>query len=63
MLVSVEKTDKFDNDTLSVDCLDEEIRSIEASLYQVLHRTTANEPLSKCNKHEDRRGSKRGKRL
>ena len=45
MLVSVESTDRFDNSTLAVDCPDEEFRPIEASLYQVLHRTTANEPL------------------
>ena len=45
MLVSVESTDKFDNSTVAVDCSDEEYRSIEASHYQVLHRTTANEPL------------------
>ena len=37
MLVSVENTDKFDNSTLVVDCSDEEFRSIEASLYSVLH--------------------------
>ena len=46
MLVSVESTDKFDSSTIALDCSDGEIqRSIEASLYQVLHRTTANEPL------------------
>ena len=45
MLVSVESTDRFDNSTLAVDCSDEEFRTIEASLYQVLHRKTANEPL------------------
>ena len=44
-LVSADTTDKFDNSTLAVDCSNEEFRSIEASLYQVLHRTTANEPL------------------
>ena len=41
MLVSVDSTNKFDNNTLALDCSDEEFRSIEASLYQVLHRTTA----------------------
>ena len=46
MLVSVGSIDKFDNSTLAVDSSDEEFRSIEASLYQVLHRTTANEPLN-----------------
>ena len=45
MLVSVESTDVFDNSTLAVDCSDEEFRSVEASLYQVLYRTTGNEPL------------------
>ena len=48
MLVIAESTDKFDSSTIAFDCLDEEFRSIEASLYQVLHRTTANEPLRIC---------------
>ena len=34
MLVSVERSDKFDNSTLAVNCSDEELRSIDASLYQ-----------------------------
>ena len=45
MLASVESIDKFDNSAIAFDFSDEEFRSIEASLYQVLHRTTANEPL------------------
>ena len=45
MLVSVESSDKFDNSTLAVDCADKEFRTIDASLYHVLHRTTANEPM------------------
>ena len=45
MLVSVESTNKFDSNTLPLDCADEEFRTLEVSLYQVLHRTTANEPL------------------
>ena len=45
MLVSADSTDSFDNNIHAVDCLDEEFRTIEASFYQVLHRTTANEPL------------------
>ena len=44
MLVRVESVDKFDNSVIAIDCPDEEFRSIEASLYQVLHRTTSNEP-------------------
>ena len=43
MLVSVESTDKF-----AVDCSAEEFRTIDASLYQVLHRTAAHE--EECNK-------------
>ena len=41
-LVSVESTEKFDNSALAVDCSGEEFGTIEASLYQVLRRTTAN---------------------
>ena len=44
-LVSVERSDKYDDNTMSVDGSQEHVRTIEASLYQVLHRTTANEPL------------------
>ena len=56
MLVSVESTDRLDNSTLAVDCSDEEFRSIEASLYQVLHRTTANEPLRKVQPTKGQKG-------
>ena len=45
MLVSVERTDKFNNSALSADCSQDQFRTIEASLYLVLHRTIANEPL------------------
>ena len=45
MLASVESIDKFDNNAIAFDCSDEEFRSVEASLYPVLHRTTANKPL------------------
>ena len=44
MLVRVESVDKFDNSVIAFDCPDEEFRSTEASLYQVLRTTTANEP-------------------
>ena len=43
MLVSVESTDSFNNSALAVDCSDEEFGTLEASLYQVLPSTTANE--------------------
>ena len=46
-LVNVESIDKFDNSPLAVLCSDEEFGIIEASLYQALHRTTANGPLRK----------------
>ena len=44
-LSRVESVDKFDNNEIAFDCSGEEFGSIEASLYQVLHRTTSNEPL------------------
>ena len=37
MLVGVERTDKFDNSALAVGFSDEEFRTFEASLDQVLH--------------------------
>ena len=46
MLATVESVDRFNDHMTAFDCSDEEFRSIEASLYQVLHRTTSNEPLS-----------------
>ena len=45
MLVRVESVDRFGKNVIAFDCSDEEFRSIEQSLYQVLHRTTSNEPL------------------
>ena len=45
MLAMVESVDRFDNNVIAVDCSAEEFRSTEAPLYQVLHRTTSNEPL------------------
>ena len=45
MLVIGEGTDKLDNNAIAFGCSDDEFRSIEASLYQVLHRTKSNEPL------------------
>ena len=55
--MSVESSDKFENSTLAVDCSDEEFRTIGASLYQTLQRTT--EPLRMVDKCKERRGSKR----
>ena len=36
MLFSVESTDQFDNSTRSVDCTQQQFRTIQASLYQEL---------------------------
>ena len=45
MFAMVESIDRFDNNVIAIDCSDEEFRLIESALYQVLHRTTSNEPL------------------
>ena len=45
MRAIVEGSLKLDINAIASDCSDDEFRSIEASLYQVLHRTTGNEPL------------------
>ena len=45
MLAVVESIDRFDNNVIAFDCSDEDFRSIESALYQVLHMTTSNEPL------------------
>ena len=44
MLVSVESSHTYDDSTFSVDCSQEQFITIEASLYQVPQRATANEP-------------------
>ena len=56
MLAIVERTDKLDNNATAFDCSDDEFRSIEASLCQVLHRTTANEPLRIVQQTRGQRG-------
>ena len=45
ILARVESVDKVDRATLAVDCTEADFRTFETALYQVLHRTTANEPL------------------
>ena len=45
MLARVESVDRFDNYVIALDCSDEDFRSVEASLYQVLRRTTSKKPL------------------
>ena len=57
MLASVESIDKFDNSAIALNCSDEEFRSIKAPLYQVLHRTTANEPVRIVQQTKGQKGS------
>ena len=45
MLAIVEGVDKLDHNAIAFDCSDDEFRSIEVSIYQVLRRTTSKEPL------------------
>ena len=56
MLARVESIDKFDNSKIAFDCPDEEFGSSEASPYQVLHRTTANETLRKVQQTRGQKG-------
>ena len=46
----------MDNNTIAFDCSDDEFRSIGASLYQVLRRTTSNEPLRIVQQTRGQRG-------
>ena len=56
ILTSVERVDKFDSRAIAVDCPEAEFRLIVASLYQVLHRTTANEPLRRVQQTKTHKG-------
>ena len=48
--------DKLGLNAIAFDCSDDEFRSIEASLYQVLHRTKSNEPLRIVQQTRGQRG-------
>ena len=56
ILTRVESVEEIDRATLAVDCTQEEFRTFETALYQVLHRTTANEPLKMVQQVEGQRG-------
>ena len=56
MPVSVESSDQFDISTLSIDCAEEKLRTIEVSLYPELHRTTADEPPITMQQTQGRKG-------
>ena len=56
ILVRAESVDKVDRLTLAVDCTEADFRTLETALYQVLHRTTANEPPRMIQQVEGQRG-------
>ena len=56
ILARVESVDKVERATLAVDCTEADFRTYETALYQVLHRTTANEPLKMIQQVEGQRG-------
>ena len=56
ILVSVEGVDKVDRSTLAVDCTEADFRTFETALYQILHRTTTNEPLRMVHQVQGQRG-------
>ena len=43
--MGVESVDKVERSTLAVDCTEAGFRTRETALYQLLHKTTTNEPL------------------
>ena len=56
ILARVESVDKVDRATLAVDSTEVDFRTFETALFQVLHRTTANEPLRMIEQVEGQRG-------
>ena len=56
ILVRVERVDKVDRSTLAVDCTEADFRTLETSLYQILHRTTTNEPLKMVQQVQGQKG-------
>ena len=56
ILTRVESVEKIDRAILAVDRTQAEFRTFETALYQVLHRTTANEPLKMVQQVEGQRG-------
>ena len=56
ILTSAERVEKIDSSAIAVHCPEAEFRLSEASLYQVLHRTTANEPLNTVQQTQGQKG-------
>ena len=55
-LVRVEGVDKVECSTLAVDCTEADFRTFETAPYQILHRTTTNEPLRMVQQVQSQRG-------
>ena len=56
ILVRVEGVDKVERSTLAVDFTEADFRTFETALYQILHRTTTNEPLRMVQQVQGQRG-------
>ena len=56
ILLGVESVDKVERSTLAVDCTEADFRTFETVLYQVLHRTTTNEPLNMVQQVQGQKG-------
>ena len=56
ILERVQGVDKVDRSTLAVDCTEGDFRMFETALYQILHRTTTNEPLRMVQQVQGQRG-------
>ena len=52
----VESVDKVHRSTLAVDCTEADFRTFETALCQVLHRTTANDPLRMVQQVQGQKG-------
>ena len=56
ILVRVEGVDKIERSTLAVDCTEASVRTFEAALCRIMHRTTTNEPLWMVQQVQGQRG-------
>ena len=56
ILVRVESVDKVEGSTLAVVCTEADFRTFETALYQILQRTTTNEPLRMVQQVQGQRG-------
>ena len=56
ILVRVDSVDMVERSTLVVDCTEADFRTLETALYQVLQRTTTNEPLRMVQQVQGPRG-------